>query len=112
GRVRIVVRHRVRRAAGWLARWPAVPLPRRLQPAERDWCTVTASSGTYVVARRLCGTLLCNAVIVSSLAAQSGGGAWVSIPGSVRAAGLGGAGAALVGDAAAALSNPAGIATI
>jgi len=73
---------------------------------------VTASSGTYVVARRLCATLLCNAVIVSSLAAQSGGGAWVSLPGSVRAAGLGGAGAALVGDAAAVFSNPAGIATI
>jgi hypothetical protein len=36
----------------------------------------------------------------------------VSLPGSTRAAGLGGAGAALVGDAGAVFSNPAGIATI
>ena len=90
---------------------------------------MTASSGTvtqqrpatasrsivgqgYVVAGRLCLTLLCNAVLVSSLASQSGAGAWVSLPASTRAAGLGGAGAALVGDAGAVFSNPAGIATI
>jgi len=66
----------------------------------------------YVAARRLCVTLLCNAVLVSSLAAQAGAGAIASLPGSVRAAGLGGAGAALVGDAGAVFSNPAGIATI
>ena len=57
-------------------------------------------------------TLVLHAVLVSSLAAQSGGGAWESLPGSTRAAGLGGAGAALVGDAGAVFSNPAGIATI
>ena len=90
---------------------------------------MTASSGTVtrqrpastsrvivgqgnVVAGRLCLTLLCNAVLVSSLASQSGAGAWASLPASTRAAGLGGAGAALVGDAGAVFANPAGIATI
>ena len=44
--------------------------------------------------------------------AQSEGSILTSIPGSTRAAALGGAGAALVGDAAALFTNPAGIATI
>src|SRR5206468_9088257 len=61
---------------------------------------------------RTSSTLVLHAVLVSSLAGQSGGGAWESLPGSTRAAGLGGAGAALVGDAGAVFSNPAGIATI
>src|SRR5256884_7624448 len=70
---------------------------------------------TYVRCSGGAGPCACHlgcGVIVSSPAPQAGGGAWVSLPGSVRAAGLGGAGAALVGDAAAVFSNPAGIATI
>src|SRR5207245_1111831 len=53
-----------------------------------------------------------NTGIPPSLTLVPGGGAWESLPGSTRAAGLGGAGAALVGDAGAVFSNPAGIATI
>src|SRR5438445_11725110 len=63
-------------------------------------------------ALRSCSKHVLHAVLVYSRAAQSGGGAWESLPGSTRAAGLGGAGAALVGDAGAVFSNPAGIATI
>ena len=66
----------------------------------------------YDVSRRFLATLHCNVVLVSSLASQSGAGAWASLPASTRAAGLGGAGAALVGDAGAVFANPAGIATI
>lgn len=62
--------------------------------------------------RRLCVTILLDAVAVSSLAAQSEGSVLASLPGSTRAAGLGGAGAALVGDAGAIFSNPAGLATV
>jgi hypothetical protein len=46
------------------------------------------------------------------LAAQTEGSIVVALPGTTRAAGLGGAGAALVGDAGAVFANPAGIATI
>src|SRR5437867_9498951 len=46
------------------------------------------------------------------LTAQSEGSVLIDLPGSTRAAGLRGAGAALVGDAGAVFSNPAGIATI
>ncbi|HXG97273.1 MAG TPA: hypothetical protein VNJ06_09225 [Gemmatimonadales bacterium] len=46
------------------------------------------------------------------LAAQSEGSILTMLPGSTRAAALGGAGAALVGDAGAMFANPAGIATI
>jgi len=46
------------------------------------------------------------------LTAQSQGSVLAGLPGSTRAAGLRGAGAALVGDAGAVFSNPAGIATI
>lgn len=56
-------------------------------------------------------TLLCNAVLAPSLAAQ-GGSALAILPGSARAAGLGGAGAAIVGDAGAIFANPAALATI
>ncbi len=45
------------------------------------------------------------------LTAQGGGGLG-GLPGSTRSAGLGGAGAALVGDAGSVFANPAGIATI
>ena len=62
--------------------------------------------------RRICVTILLDAVAVSSLAAQSEGSVLASLPGSTRAAGLGGAGAALVGDAGAIFSNPAGLATV
>jgi len=46
------------------------------------------------------------------LAAQTEGSILTLLPGSTRSAALGGAGAALVGDAAAIFANPAGIATI
>src|SRR5574341_643016 len=46
------------------------------------------------------------------LAAQAVAPAVLSLPGSVRSAGLHGAGAALVGDAGALFSNPVGIATL
>lgn len=46
------------------------------------------------------------------LAAQTEGSVLTVLPGSTRSAGLGGAGAALVGDAGAMFANPAGIATI
>jgi hypothetical protein len=46
------------------------------------------------------------------LSAQSEGSILTILPGSTRSAALGGAGAALVGDAAAIFANPAGIATI
>lgn len=46
------------------------------------------------------------------LPAQSEGSVLTSLPGTTRAAALGGAGAALVGDAGAMFANPAGIATI
>jgi hypothetical protein len=46
------------------------------------------------------------------LTAQTEGSILTVLPGSTRSAGLGGAGAALVGDAGAMFANPAGIATI
>src|SRR5256712_9333555 len=63
----------------------------------------------YVSPRRLCLTILLDVFLVSSLAAQS---ALNALPGSTRSAGLGGAGAALVGDAGALFANPAAIATV
>lgn len=62
-------------------------------------------------ARRLLVTLLCNAVPLRSLVAQAAGGLAV-LSGSAREAGLGGAGAAIVGDAGAIFANPAGLATV
>src|SRR2546425_3745764 len=59
--------------------------------------------------RRLSLTILLDVFLVSSLAAQS---ALNALPGSTRSAGLGGAGAALVGDAGALFANPAAIATV
>jgi len=63
------------------------------------------------VTRRLLVTLLCNAVLAASLAAQAAGSLGV-LPGSARAAGMGGAGAAIVGDAGAIFANPAALATV
>src|SRR2546427_674505 len=63
----------------------------------------------YVSPRRLSLTILLDVFLVSSLAAQS---ALNALPGSTRSAGLGGAGAALVGDAGALFANPAAIATV
>src|SRR2546427_10470784 len=57
-------------------------------------------------------TFLLDAVVVTSLTAQADGSPVVLLPASTRSAGLGGAGAALVGDAGAVFANPAGIATI
>ncbi len=56
--------------------------------------------------------LLLLLVTARALAAQSEGSVLAGLPGSTRSAGLGGAGAALVGDAGAIFSNPAGLATI
>src|SRR5437899_4382944 len=61
--------------------------------------------------RRRLVTLLCNAVAISSLSAQSAGSLGI-LPGSARAAGMGGAAAAMVGDAGAIVANPAGLATV
>src|SRR2546426_1135326 len=57
-------------------------------------------------------TILLDAVVVTSLTAQADGSPVILLPASTRSAGLGGAGAALVGDAGAVFANPAGIATI
>src|SRR5207244_2096750 len=57
-------------------------------------------------------TILLDVVVVTSLTAQADGSPVVLLPASAHAAGLGGAGAALVGDAGAVFANPAGIATI
>ena len=57
-------------------------------------------------------TVLLDAVLASSLLAQSAGSAVPMLPGSTRSAGLGGAGVALIGDAGALFANPAGIAAI
>src|SRR5207245_1846819 len=77
-------------------------------PFERSAPSVRA---TYGVARRVSVTLLCNAFIAPTLAAQTGS-ALAVVPGSARLAGMGGAGAAIVGDAGAIFTNPAGLATI
>src|SRR5207245_634635 len=77
-------------------------------PFERSAPSVRA---TYGVARRISVTLLCNAFIAPTLAAQTGS-ALAVVPGSARLAGMGGAGAAIVGDAGAIFTNPAGLATI
>jgi hypothetical protein len=52
-----------------------------------------------------------NAMITSALPGQTVG-AIATLPGSTRAAGMGGSGAALVGDAGALFANPAGLATV
>ncbi len=57
-------------------------------------------------------TLFLDAFVVTVLVGQSEGSVLTSLPGSTRSAGLGGAGAALVGDAGALFANPAGLATI
>ena len=67
--------------------------------------------GRHGVSRRVFVTLLCDAFLVSGLAAQSGS-VLALTPGSARAAGMGGAGAAIVGDAGAIFANPAGLATV
>ena len=65
--------------------------------------------------RRLAGgTVLLAIGIASRLAAQAtaAGSAVAELPGSARSAGLGGAGVALIGDAAALFANPAAIAAV
>ena len=51
-------------------------------------------------------------IVVALLAFQTEGSIVTALPGTTRSAGLGGAGAALVGDAGAVFANPAAIATI
>jgi hypothetical protein len=51
-------------------------------------------------------------LVVALLAVQTEGSIVAALPGTTRAAGLGGAGVALVGDAGAVFANPAAIATI
>jgi hypothetical protein len=55
---------------------------------------------------------LLDVVLAVTAAAQIPGTVVATLPGSTRSAGLGGAGVALVGDAGAIFSNPAGIATV
>ncbi|HET7295645.1 MAG TPA: hypothetical protein VFI66_00790 [Gemmatimonadales bacterium] len=62
-------------------------------------------------ARHLLVTLVCNAAPLRSLLAQAAGGLAV-LSGSARDAALGGAGAAIVGDAGVIFANPAGLATV
>jgi len=57
-------------------------------------------------------SVVCLLVAPGPLGAQSSPPTILSLPGSVRSAGLHGAGAALVGDAGAVFANPAGIATL
>src|SRR5438552_16127986 len=63
------------------------------------------------VPRALLLTALSDVLLASALVAQ-GEGSLPALLGSVRGAGMGGAGAALVGDAGAIFANPAGLATI
>lgn len=63
------------------------------------------------VPRGLLLTVLCEVLLAPTLVAQ-GEGSLPALLGSVRGAGMGGAGAALVGDAGAIFANPAGLATI
>jgi hypothetical protein len=63
------------------------------------------------VPRALLRTVLCGVLFAPPLVAQ-GEGSLPALLGSVRGAGMGGAGAALVGDAGAIFANPAGLATI
>jgi len=63
------------------------------------------------VPRGLLLTVLCDVLLAPSVVAQ-GEGSLPALLGSVRGAGMGGAGAALVGDAGAIFANPAGLATI
>src|ERR1051325_7878827 len=63
------------------------------------------------IARRLRVTLLCNALAVPPTFAQTGN-PLAGLPGSARLAGMGGAGAAIVGDAGVIFTNPAGLAKI
>src|SRR3989442_224276 len=62
--------------------------------------------------RTLLDVVLLDVVVIASLTAQAEGSPVLLLPASPRSAGLGGAGAALVGDAGAVFANPAGIATI
>jgi len=62
--------------------------------------------------QRLLLTFFLYVAAVTSLSAQSDGSVLGSLPGSTRAAGLGGAGVALIGDAGSLFANPAGIAAI
>jgi len=64
-----------------------------------------------LVPRALLRAVLCGALFAPPLVAQ-GEGSLPALLGSVRGAGMGGAGAALVGDAGAIFANPAGLATI
>ncbi len=63
----------------------------------------------YGVRPRISSTILLHVFLAPLSAAQS---SLTSFPGSTRAAGLGGAGAAVVGDAGAIFENPAAIATV
>src|SRR2546428_8669722 len=60
----------------------------------------------------LLDVVVIHVVVIASLTAQAEGSPLVLLPASTRSAGLGGAGAALVGDAGAVFANPAGIAPI
>lgn len=65
----------------------------------------------YGLPRRLSVTVLCNALVAPALSGQTAG-VLAGLPGSARSVGLGGAGAAIVGDAGAIFANPAALATV
>jgi len=66
----------------------------------------------YGFPRRLLLMSLLDAFLVAGLGAQSEGTVVGSLPGSTRSAAMGGAGAALIGDAGGLFANPAGIAAV
>jgi hypothetical protein len=70
------------------------------------------NAGIYGVARRLCLTLVLDALLAGPLCAQSQGSVAASLPASTRSAALGGAAVALAGDAGSVFANPAAIATV
>src|SRR5437867_3792959 len=62
--------------------------------------------------RRFLVTLFCDVFLTSSSRSAHAGNVLAVLPGPARAAGMGGAGAAIVGDAGAIFANPAALATI
>src|SRR5438105_1404688 len=62
--------------------------------------------------RRFLVTLFCDVFLTASSLSAQAGNVLAVLPGSARVAGMGGAGAAIVGDAGAIFANPAALATI
>src|SRR5437016_13858671 len=62
--------------------------------------------------RRFLVTLFCDVFLTASSLSAQAGNVLAVLPGSARGAGMGGAGAAIVGDAGAIFANPAALATV